>query len=555
MEEVFNMSDISTRVERLTLDMVRITSISETAGEDRCARFMYDHLAQWPYYQDHPEHLRLEPIPGDLLGRHNLVALMRGGQDSARTVVLLGHLDTVATDDYGDLQECACEPLALAERLKTQDLPDEVRADLESGEWMFGRGAFDMKSGLAAQMSVMLDLSERLDSFAGNLVFLAVPDEENNSAGMLAAVHTLNNLAASEGLEYLAAIDSDYTAPRFPGDENNYVYVGTVGKLLPSFLVVGKETHVGQSFEGVDPNQLASELTRSINMSMDLCDGAEGEYPSPPVTLRQKDTKENYSVQTAGMVELFFNYHTHRSTPDLVLEKLIDKAHTAFDKVIDRLNREYKAFCSANSIPHHKLPWQTRVVTVSELHYDLAERLGSDYEAHMEVFRKQLLTDTSLDGRDYGMKIVREMIRLRPAKDPVIVVFYLPPYYPHIYVEGENEREKHLLWSLTQAITEVESETGTTLIPKKFYPYISDLSYFSTASNPDAIRALTENMPGWGEKYELPLEAIARLNLPVVNIGPMGKDAHKYTERLQKDYSFRLVPLLLEKTLTHLLGE
>jgi arginine utilization protein RocB len=547
------VSDIRIRVEQLTLDMVRITSVSETAGEDLCARFMYDHMAQWPYYQEHPEHLRLVPIPKDPMGRHNLIALMRGGQVSPRTVVLLGHLDTVATDDYGDLQSCACDPCELEEKLKTQDLPEEVRADLESGEWMFGRGAFDMKSGLAAQMAVMADLGQRLEDFSGNLVFLAVPDEENNSAGMLAAVHVLNDLAVDEGLEYMAAIDSDYTAPRYPGDENNYVYVGTVGKLLPSFLIVGKETHVGQSFEGVDPNQLASELTRSINMSMDLCDGAEGEFPSPPVTLRQKDTKEQYSVQTAGMVELFFNYHTHRSTPDQVLEKLLDKARSAFDKVIDRLNREYKAFCSANNIPHHKLPWQTRVVTVAELHKDLAERLGEEYETHMDAFRAKWLKDTTLDGRDYGMKIVREMIRLRPSKDPVIVVFFLPPYYPHIYVEGEAEQEKHLLWSLTQAITEVETETGITLIPKKFYPYISDLSYFSTASDPEAIQALTENMPGWGEKYELPLEAIAKLNLPVVNIGPMGKDAHKYTERLQKDYSFRLVPLLLEKTLTHLL--
>ena len=34
----------------------------------------------------------------------------------------------------------------------------------------------------------------------------------------------------------------------FEGDENKYVYIGTVGKLMPSFYVVGKETHVGESF-------------------------------------------------------------------------------------------------------------------------------------------------------------------------------------------------------------------------------------------------------------------------------------------------------------------
>ncbi len=44
-------------------------------------------------------------------------------------------------------------------------------------------------------------------------------------------------------------------------------------------------------------------------------------------------------------------------------------------------------------------------------------------------------------------------------------------------------------------------------------------------------------MPGFGTKYSLPLEEMQKLNLPVVNIGPFGKDAHKFTERLEKDYS------------------
>jgi len=252
---------------------------------------------------------------------------------------------------------------------------------------------------------------------------------------------------------------------------------------------------------------------------------------------------------------LFFNYPTHQSTPDKVLEKLLDKAQYSFEKVIERLNKEYKAFCSANNIPHQKLPWKPQVVTVSALAAELAQRLGPSFTEHMEAFQTQLLTRKDLDGRDYGLKVVEEMVRHRPSKEPMVVVFFLPPYYPHIYVEGEEEREKHLLWSLTEAITEVETDMGTTFVPKKFYPYISDLSYFSTTSDPEAIQALTENMPGWGDKYSLPLEAIAKLNLPVLNIGPMGKDAHKYTERLQKDYSFRMVPLLLEKTVTHLLGE
>ena len=77
---------------------------------------------------------------------------------------------------------------------------------------------------------------------------------------------------------------------------------------------------------------------------------------------------------------------------------------------------------------------------------------------------------------------------------------------------------------------------------KKFYPYISDLSYATAPQDVDALDSLRNNMPGFGKKYYLPLEAMQELNLPVVNIGPFGKDAHKFTERVEKNYSFVVAP-------------
>lgn len=42
--------------------------------------------------------------------------------------------------------------------------------------------------------------------------------------------------------------------------------------------------------------------------------------------------------------------------------------------------------------------------------------------------------------------------------------------------------------------------------------------------------------------------------MPVVNIGPFGKDAHKLSERVSKEYSFDAMPFILEKTLRDLLN-
>ena len=79
---------------------------------------------------------------------------------------------------------------------------------------------------------------------------------------------------------------------------------------------------------------------------------------------------------------------------------------------------------------------------------------------------------------------------------------------------------------------------------------------FRSAAAPreeDAVSSLKNNMPGFGSKYKLPIEDMQKLNLPVVNIGPFGKDAHRFTERLEKDYSFNVAPKLVYETIVKLL--
>lgn len=41
----------------------------------------------------------------------------------------------------------------------------------------------------------------------------------------------------------------------------------------------------------------------------------------------------------------------------------------------------------------------------------------------------------------------------------------------------------------------------------------------------------------WRDIYYIPLE-IKEISMPVLNVGPWGKDLHKYTERVNKDDLF-----------------
>ncbi|MCF6464310.1 M20/M25/M40 family metallo-hydrolase [Clostridium sp. Cult2] len=540
------------KIENLTLELAEIRGVVGTKEENNVVEKVYEKFKEMDYFKKHPERVKYVPIKDDFLGRKSVMAVVKGEKgNSKKSLVLIGHTDTVGVSDYGVLKDYATKPLELTEKFKEVSLPPEALKDLESGEYLFGRGVFDMKCGVATLMTIVESISDNVENFEGNIVFAAVCDEEGNSGGMLSVVPELINLQETEGFEYLAVIDMDYSAPRYDGDNTRYIYVGTVGKLMPSFYIVGSEAHGGDPFKGLDPNHISSAIVEEIDFNTKYCDEAEGEVTVPPISLRQQDLKPEYSVQTAKTSYLYFNFGTHSSTPDQMMDKVIDGATLAFQKVIDSLNVEYKKYCEFNGFHYEKLPWNSRVISYEELYEKVKEEKGQEVDKVMEELNEKLLVDKNIDERVFALKMVEALHNMWSDKDPVVVVYFSPPYYPHIYVKDETPLEKKLLNAVKQVLEEIDSDYDIEM--KKFYPYISDLSYAAAPREENAIDSLKNNMPGFGTKYSLPIEEMQKLNLPVVNIGPFGKDAHKFTERLEKDYSFNVAPKLVYQTITNLL--
>ncbi|MEG0918768.1 MAG: M20/M25/M40 family metallo-hydrolase [Anaerovoracaceae bacterium] len=543
--------EVSARIKEIALELTAVQSIVDTPGEVEVSKKVYEIFSGMDYWKEHPENLYMLPVKDDPVGRQVVVSILKGEKaPSNKTVVLIGHTDTVGISDYGPLQEYATKPYELMEKLKGVSLPAEAREDLESGKYMFGRGLFDMKSGDAAVMALMEDISKDIKNFQGNIIFGAVCDEEGNSRGMLNLVPELIRLKEKDGFEYLALIDPDYVAPAYPGDPLKYVYVGTVGKLMPSFFIVGKETHVGESFDGLDPNQIAAEITRRVNLNPEFCDEVDGHVTLPPVTLKQRDLKPEYSVQIARTANIFFNYATHISTPDQVLEKMKKAGQECFEAVVDTINDRYKTFCGMIGREYKPQPWVARTMVYEEL-YAAVKAEVADLDKQVDGYVAELTKDETIDVRDKSMKIVEFVHNLWSDKDPVLVLYYTPPYYPHIYVEGKNDKEVALIEAVNKAISTTETEYE--IIEKRFLPCISDLSYAAAPKETDAIAKLQSNTPGYGDIYDLPLEDMQKLDLPVVDIGTVGKDAHKYTERIDTRYTFEITPELIEKTIKDLL--
>lgn len=543
-------------VKRLTVELVKIPSMVKTSGEAECARRIHEFYQSLPYFQKHPEHLVLQRTEDDEIERYNVLAMVKGtGGDAKRTVILMGHIDTVGVDDFGSLKEYAFDPERLPEVLRQMDLGEDVRRDLDSGEYMFGRGALDMKAGVAGQMWLIRYFSQHPEELNGNLIAIAECDEEDNSHGIISALKVLKQWKAEHGLEYVAAINADYSTPYHELDENRYVYFGTIGKLLPTFYVVGKETHVGQAFGGLNPNLLVAELTRLIELNPELCDEAQGEVTVPPTSLKQADCKDVYTVQTPLAAYAYYNVFTHSLSPREIMAKMKEKAREAFDNVITYLDEAYRTFCQRSGHTYTRLPWKTRVYTWEEFYSELVAQHGEGFVQHLREFARELRQrDPALDLRDFNVRLVAEAWQWARDKSPAIIVFNSSTYFARIEMTGRTEAERRLLESVKAAVSEVQPHSDRPIVTKMFYPYISDSSFMALGDEREELDALEKNTPAWGVKYTHPIEDIAAVNVPVVNIGTFGKDGHKLTERVHMRHTFELIPNITFRTIKKLLG-
>ena len=533
----------------LTIKLVSIPSVNSTSGECHIADAIEAYFRQIPYFKAHPDQVFTQPLEGDALNRRNVFALLKGEKGSSKnTIICHGHIDTVDVDDYSALKPYAFDCRTLAEKLKNAPISDEVRADLESGDYLFGRGACDMKCGDAVFMVLAKHLSEHPEKLDGNLLFSFNPVEENLHWGMTEAIKVFNRLKEAEGLHYVLALNNDYICPMYPGDTTRYVYTGAVGKLLPTFYIVGRETHVGQCFEGFPADLTAAELIREIDLNPDFCDGYKGEFTLPPSVLKMQDLKATYNVQTPHKAMVYFNYFVHNKQLTEIMEKLKTAAANALERVRRLQDERYRQYCELSSIQYTKLHEEFQVMEYAEA-LDKAQAVyDGDLTAHLEALTDRLILK-DIDKRDISVALADEICRIAGIKTPTIVIFFSTPYCPHNTLKAEVPEEAAVISRLSGIAAEFAQESGENMKLLQFFPSLSDSSYIKIDDDDASVDMLYENFPGIRRLYDIPLREGKQLNIPAVNYGCWGKDCHKWTERVYMPYSFGKLPQFILKTI------
>lgn len=542
-------------IRKLTEQMVAIASVNGTRGEGELADFLLETLRQIPYFKAHPEYVFFVPLKEDPYGRKNVFALLKGERGTKPdTIVLHGHMDTVGVEDFGSLKSYAFDSGKLPELLASLPLADEVRNDLESGDYLFGRGSCDMKSGDAVFLWLLKYLSRQIQNLSGNLLVMFNPVEENMHTGMQEALGVLERLRRDERLEYRLAINNDYICPLYPGDPHRYLYTGAVGKLLPCFYIRGCETHVGQCYEGFSASLLAAELERQVDLNPAYCNAYDGETSLPPTVLKLQDLKDFYNVQTAKEAFVYFNYMVHGASVEEITAKMKEAAQLAAQETTRLQQERYRAFCDLTHLAFKPKIFDCRVLLYEELYKLAQEQFGEELEP-MLTARLGVLKKKETDSRVLAMELVRYLADQVALQGPFVVLFYAPPYCPHNTLNPVNPKEKAIVETLHRLKGRFEELAGAPFEIMHFFPSLSDSSYLKLDDDAASVRTLVENFPAQNQLFPVPLEQIQALNIPAVNFGVYGKDAHKWTERVYMPYSFETLPKMLVAAVAEFFGD
>jgi acetylornithine deacetylase len=224
--------------ERLVADLAAIVRIpSVTGGEERVAADLAGRLADAGMAVEtispDPAAIRSDPAwPGEETDRTALpVVIGRLGRPGGRRVILSGHVDVVPA---GDLGTWSVDPWA---------------AEIRDGR-LYGRGACDMKGGVAAILGAVRALVESgaAADLPGELVVALVPGEEDGGQGTLAAIR--------------AGVTGDLAI--IPEPSNLDIVVAHAGAITFRLTVPGRAAHASQRREGVSALDNLQTILRAL---------------------------------------------------------------------------------------------------------------------------------------------------------------------------------------------------------------------------------------------------------------------------------------------------
>jgi acetylornithine deacetylase/succinyl-diaminopimelate desuccinylase-like protein len=211
----------------------------------------------------------IEPELQDLHdGRHNVIATVENGDGPV--LLLNGHVDTV---------------------LAAQGWESDPWLPRREGDRLYGLGACDMKSGVAAAMLATRALARRRDLWRGTVIFTSVVDEEAYSVGARGLVE--RGIRA----DTCVVTEANWDKP----------VIGGVGKVLVRADITGKAAHGSWPADGINA---AVEAARLVARLDELPMGSHAHMTPTQCVLALHSGSHQYVITVPETARFTINRHT-----------------------------------------------------------------------------------------------------------------------------------------------------------------------------------------------------------------------------------------------------
>ena len=232
------LQEIDRRKGEIVQFLKELVSYPSVTGDEKAIQgFIAERLKKMGLEVDmwEPDHEELKRHPayvavkGDYAGRPNVVGIYKGS-GGGRSLLFNGHVDVI--------------PAGPAETWSHGPFSGDVQ-----GSRMYGRGASDMKSGLAAMTMAMETLLSAGVRLKGDVFMEYTMDEELSGNGTLACV--LRGYKADAGI--CCETSSLHVQP------------GCIGRVWFEITVRGKPAGIQRRFEGVSAIEKGYEIVRAVS--------------------------------------------------------------------------------------------------------------------------------------------------------------------------------------------------------------------------------------------------------------------------------------------------
>lgn len=202
------------------------------------------------------------------------------------------------------------------------------------GDYLYGRGAQDMKGGVGAFLDAILKAQR--DGICGNLAISVLLTSDEEGAGIDGTRYVLERLNQENRLPHFALV-AEPTSERIVGD---MIKIGRRGSINGKIIIKGVQGHVAYPRKCINPIELLGSRLGEI-AGKNLDNGDENFEPSQIVVTDIRGGMQVCNVTPSDLV-MMFNVRNSTLTHQKDVEKYLQK-------VLEGLN--YELILQTSSLP------------------------------------------------------------------------------------------------------------------------------------------------------------------------------------------------------------